>query len=332
MPASPNHTLRIQGIALVLGTLVLIAKFYAWNLTHSNAIFSDALESIINIAAGIFALFSLWFAARPRDKSHPYGHGKIEYLAAGFEGALIILAGMSIIGKSIHSLFAPHAIQALPTGLWIIGISGLINFFIGRWLIQAGRSARSLIMVADGKHLISDAWTSLGLILGMGLVFFTNWFWLDSLVAIVFAVLILVTGWQLIRRSISGIMDESDQLLMQQVLATLKENRRDAWIDIHNLRVIMYGPVLHLDAHMTIPWYFNIRQAHREMDALETAIRLKLGSQAEVFIHQDPCQPYSCSICTIQNCPERQHSFIAELDWTLDNLMDDTAHNQRVAY
>jgi len=322
-----RKNVRVQAIVLGVGSLLMLAKFVAWYTTKSNAVLSDALESIINISAGTFALFSLWFAARPPDQNHPYGHGKIEYLAAGFEGALILISALAIIGKATYNFWHPPVLAQLSTGMLITAIAGIANFGMGKWLIRRGRHSKSLIMVADGQHLQSDGWTSLGLIIGLILVQMTGMVWIDGVAAIAFAAIIMVTGYRLVRRSIGGIMDESDQHLVDQVVRILAENRPPNWIDLHNLRVIKYGTILHLDAHMTIPWYLNTREAHDEMDAVEKLVHQELGNQVEVFIHQDPCKPYSCAICQKMDCPVREHPFQHSVQWSLLNLMRDEAHH-----
>lgn len=322
-----RRNVRVQTIVLGLGALLMLAKFGAWYITRSNAVLSDALESIINISAGTFALFSLWFAARPRDQSHPYGHGKVEYLAAGFEGALILISALAIILKAGYNFWHPPVLAQLSTGMLITAIAGLVNYGLGRWLTRRGRKSNSLIMVADGQHLQSDGWTSLGLIIGLSLVQLTGKVWIDGLAAIIFAAVIMVTGYRLVRRSIGGIMDESDQQLVDQVVRILADNRRSNWIDVHNLRVIKYGAVLHLDAHMTIPWYLNTREAHDEMDAVEKLVHQELGNQVEVFIHQDPCMSFSCAICHKKDCPVRENAFQRAINWSLPNLMRDEAHH-----
>ncbi len=322
-----RKNVRVQTIVLGLGALLMLAKFGAWYITRSNAVLSDALESIINITAGTFALFSLWFAARPRDQSHPYGHGKVEYLAAGFEGALILISALAIIAKASYNFWHPPVLSQLSTGMLITAIAGIVNFGLGRWLIRCGRQSKSLIMIADGQHLQSDGWTSLGLIIGLSLVQMTSQVWIDGVTAIIFAAIIMVTGYRLVRRSIGGIMDESDHQLVDQVVRILAVNRRPNWIDLHNLRVIKYGIILHLDAHMTIPWYLNAREAHDEMDAVEKLVHQELGNQVEVFIHQDPCKPYSCAICQKMDCPVREEPFERSIRWSLFNLMRDEAHH-----
>lgn len=312
---------------LLGGLVLLLAKFWAWWLTNSNAILTDALESIINVVAGGFALFSLWLSAQPRDENHPYGHGKIEFLAAGFEGALILLAGLLILYKSVYNLVHPQPLQQLDLGILLVAISGLANFFLGSWLKREGKKGHSLILVADGAHLQSDAWSSLGLLVGLGILYFTGWAWLDSLTAMIFGGVILFTGLRLVRTSIAGIMDEADHELISQLVEALQARRHDNWIDLHNFRVIKYGSTLHIDCHVTLPWYFRLTESHREVVRLEELTQDLCARPVELFIHTDPCEPpASCHICRKADCPVRKAPFEAEVEWTLENIILNERH------
>lgn len=321
-----NRNIRFLSWVLAIGVLLMAVKFLAWWLTNSNAILTDALESIINIVAGSFALYSLVVAAKPRDRNHPYGHGKIEFISAGFEGSLIFLAGAAIIGKSVYNLVYPQTIQQLDTGIYLTILTGGINFLMGTFLVRRGRKVHSLILQASGEHLQSDAWSSLGLIVGLGIVFLTGLDWLDNVVAFLFGLIILLTGIRLMRRSLAGIMDEADYHLIEKMVGVLDEHRQEDWIDVHNLRVIKYGATLHIDCHMTLPWYFNTREAHTQVKAFEEMVRKYSIRPVELFIHVDPCEPVSCRVCQKTNCPVRQHPTEQRLTWTLDNIMENKRH------
>lgn len=319
--------MRLPLLALLLGIALLALKLFAWWWTNSNAILSDALESIINVVAGSFALYSLWLAGRPRDRNHPYGHGKIEFISAGFEGALIFLAGLGIIVKASYNLFYPQAIAALDVGIVLTAVAGALNFFMGVLLERRGRNNGSLTLVASGQHLKSDAWSSLGLILGLVLVLIFKLPVLDSLVAIAFGFFILFTGFKLVRRSVAGIMDEADYGLIRRIVEVLDANRRDSWIDVHNLRTIEYGAELHIDCHLTLPWYFDNRLSHAEVKAFEKLVNEYSGREVELFIHVDPCDPpISCRICAKADCAVRLAPHETRLAWTLDNVMENRRH------
>lgn len=301
-------------------------KFIAWWVTGSNAILSDALESIINVVAGAFGLYSLVVAAHPKDRNHPYGHGKVEFLSAGFEGALISLAGVLIIGKASYNLVYPQQLQELELGLYLTALAGGANYAIGWVLEKRGHKHHSLILVASGKHLQSDAWSSLGILVGLLLVFLTGIKPLDNLVAILFGGFIMYSGYGLVRQSVAGIMDEADYNLIESLVNLLEKQRIPNWIDIHNLRVIKYGAHLHVDCHLTVPWYFNTRESHAEVKALEKLAAGFRDQPMELFIHADPCEPNSCAICTKSDCPVRQQPFQKRITWTLENVQKNANH------
>jgi cation diffusion facilitator family transporter len=319
---------RIQLVVLVVGVALLVGKFLAWWLTNSNAILTDALESIINVAAGGFALYSIWLSAQPSDENHPYGHGKIEYLAAGVEGSLIVIAGLLILFKSVYNLVNPQLIGQLDLGMVLVAGSGVVNYVMGVILSREGKRAHSLILQADGAHLRSDAWSSLGLLVGLGLLMLTGQPWIDSVTAMLFGGVILVTGFRLVRSSVAGIMDEADHGLISEVVGALQDGRHPNWIDLHNFRVIKYGSTLHIDCHLTLPWYFQLVDAHEEVARMEAMVRAHCARPVELFIHSDPCEPpHSCRICTKSDCAERKHPFEKSLPWTLARILPNKRHH-----
>lgn len=327
MTLANRQHVPMQSLALALGLVLMAAKFLAWRLTNSNAILTDALESIINVAAAAFGLYSLIIAGKPRDSNHPYGHGKVEFISAGFEGALIFLAGIAIWLKAGYNIIYPQPLFKLDIGLAITGLAGAVNFGIGHFLEKRGIHSNSLIMEASGKHLKSDAYSSAGLLIGLGLVMITGIPLIDNLLAILFGGVIMITGVRLVRRSVAGIMDEADYLLIDELVATLRRNRRDTWIDVHNFRVIKYGATLHIDCHMTVPWYLDTRSSHAEVKNFEYLLKAHNSAPAEFFIHIDPCDPpRNCRICQMKACPERQAPNEIRIEWTLDNIMKNAQH------
>lgn len=317
---------RLLAGTLLLGFLLMAVKFLAWWLTHSNAILSDALESIINVVAGAFALYSLWLSARPRDINHPYGHGKVEFLSAGFEGALISMAGLGILAKAGYNLIHPQELERLEWGIIFTAGTGAVNGLMGLFLRRRGKRERKVVLEASGEHLLSDAFTSAGLILGLGLVWLFELPWIDNAVAIVFGGMILFMGYRLIRRSVAGILDEADMQVLREVVALLEANRKPPWIDIHNLRLIRYGNNYHFDCHMTLPWYFTTRQTHAEITAVHELVDREHRGQVEFFIHVDPCTPRSCPLCLMPDCPVRQYPHRRRLTWTTDKVVENRTH------
>ncbi|MCB9277148.1 MAG: cation transporter [Lewinellaceae bacterium] len=328
MAETNQRHFSIQLYALLLGLVLMGAKFIAWWLTNSNAILTDALESIINVVAAAFGLYSLALAAKPRDRNHPYGHGKVEFLSAGFEGTLIFLAGLAIIGKAGYNLVYPQIIHDLDIGLLLAAGAGAINYGIGYFLEKRGKRHKSLILQASGKHLKSDAYSSAGLVIGLILVIATGITALDSLVALIFGGIIIWTGFRLVRQSVAGIMDEADYILIKELVDKLQQDRMDSWIDIHNFRVIKYGATLHIDCHMTVPWYYDIRQGHEEARKFEIIVKELCEAPVEFFIHLDPCEPPgNCRICSVEGCQKRKAPLEATVTWTLDNIMRDQKHD-----
>jgi len=309
-------------VALLLFAIKVIAYF----LTHSVAILSDALESTVNVIAGFIGLYSLYVASKPRDTDHPYGHGKAEFLSAAVEGSFIMVAGLIIIYEAVQNLIHPEPLQQLDYGIFLVAITAIINYVVGYISLRNGRKNNSLALIASGKHLQSDTYSTLGLIGGLILIYFTKKVWIDSVVAIVFAFIIIYTGYKILRQSIAGIMDEADIELLKKIVRLLNENRRDNWIDLHNLRVIKYGGQLHIDCHLTVPWYLNVREAHDEVDAFTFLIKKEFGDSVEFFVHTDPCLEFSCPICCKTDCQVRRHPFEKRMDWTLENILSDKKH------
>ncbi len=318
--------IRFQWFAVVAGIIIMGIKFYAFTQTGSNAILSDALESIINVLAGGFALYSLVLAAKPRDKDHPYGHGKIEFISSGIEGTLILIAGVVIIWKSSGDLIDPHELTQLDLGLYLSAGAGLINYLLG-WATEIyGKKYRSPTMIASGKHLKSDGYTSLGLIIGLGIVLWTGLVWIDSAIAICFGGFIGFIGMREIRKSVAGIMDEADFDLLKDLIRKIDSQRKDNWIDLHNFRAQKFGKHIHIDCHLTLPHYFTVQQAHDEIEDMELIVSEQYPEEVEMFIHSDPCVPASCRICSIKACELRSLQKEETITWELETVLKDHMH------
>ena len=312
----------IAGISIFL----LAIKFAAYYLTHSVSILTDALESIVNVAAGFIGWYSLFVAAKPSDKDHPYGHGKAEFISAAVEGTLILAAAVIIIYNAVKNLLYPVAISELDYGMLLVAVTAIINFITGYVCVRQGKQSKSLALVASGRHLQSDSYSTAGIIIGLILIFFTGYIWIDSIVAIVLAIFILFTGYHILRRSIAGIMDEADIELLNKMVRILNANRKKNWVDMHNLRIIKYGSVLHVDCHLTLPWYLNINEAHIEIDDLSRMIRNEFGESIELFVHTDGCLYSQCPICFKDDCPVRKHPFEKRITWTFENISQNKKH------
>ncbi len=321
-----QQNLTVQKWVAGISVLLLAIKIIAYYSTRSVSILTDALESIVNVAAGFIGLYSLYIAAKPRDEDHPYGHGKAEFLSAAVEGTLIGSAGTIILYKAIQSLVNPVELQKIDYGILLVAITAIINFIMGYLCLRTGKRNNSIALISSGKHLQSDTWSTVGIIAGLALLYFTGYKWIDSVVAIGFGAFIMFTGYQIIRSSVAGIMDEADKKLLDEMVQLLNANRRENRVDLHNLRVIQYGSVLHVDCHFTVPWFLNVHEAHREIDTLSELVRNKFGESVELFVHSDGCLPFSCRICEKNNCSERKHNFEQKVEWTPENISQNKKH------
>lgn len=319
--------LQIQKWVASVSVLLLVIKFIAYYITHSVSVLTDALESIVNVAAGFIGLYSLYVAAKPRDQDHPYGHGKAEFLSAAIEGTLVVSAGAIIIYKAVKQIIYPVELDKIDFGIMLIAATAIINFFMGFIAARIGKKNNSLALIASGRHLQSDSYSTFGIIAGLILIFFTGSKWIDGVVAIVFGIFISFTGYRILRKSVAGIMDEADLDLINKMVNVLNANRKDNWIDLHNLRIIKYGAILHLDCHLTVPWYLNVHEAHREIDTLGLLVKKEFGESMELFVHSDGCLEFSCRICIKQDCTVRKHNFEKKLDWTVENILQNQKHH-----
>jgi cation diffusion facilitator family transporter len=321
-----QQNLTVQKWVAAISVILLVVKFIAYYYTRSVSILTDALESIVNVVAGFIGLYSLYIAAKPRDIDHPYGHGKAEFLSAAVEGTMIGVAGAIILYKAIQHLLHPVELEKLDLGIYLVAATAGVNYTIGTFCVRTGKRNNSPALTASGRHLQSDTWSTVAIILGLILLYFTGYKWIDSVVAILFGGFIIFTGYRILRRSIAGIMDEADMKLLSEMVQVLNANRRPNWVDLHNLRVIKYGSVLHVDCHLTVPWYLNVNEAHIEIDALAALIKTRFGETLELFVHTDGCLYSQCPICIKQDCPVRQHDFVQRVTWTLENVSPNKKH------
>jgi cation diffusion facilitator family transporter len=322
--SAENYNIQKRLISITI--VLFIIKIAAWYLTNSVAILTDALEYTINVISGLVGLYSLYLSAQPRDQNHPYGHGKVEFLSAAVEGTLMIVSSFLIIYEAINNLKHPHEISKLDYGIYLVAATAIINYFVGYYAVNKGKKNNSLALIATGKHMQSDTYATIGIIVGLILIFFLKLTWIDSVVAFVFALIIIVSGYKILRSSIAGIMDEADDDLLEEVIALFQQSRRENWVDLHNLRIIKYGGTLHLDCHLTVPWYLNIHEAHREIDELSKLVKDNFGESIELFVHTDGCLDFSCAICTKQDCTVRKHAFVKKVDWTVENVSSNNKH------
>jgi cation diffusion facilitator family transporter len=308
---------RAARLALYGGILVLGGKLTAFAVTSSTAVMSDALESIVNVVTATFLVYSIRLAATPADRNHPYGHGKIEFFAAGVEGTLIVVAGLLILGAAGEAFWNGPRIHRIDLGLQILVGFTVINGLIGWHLVRVGERVNSLALRADGMHLLTDVLTTVGVVVGLIGVRLTGWKLLDPIAATIVALNILRTGWQLSREAVRGLMDEANDSLLEAIIERLEETRRDCCIDLHSLRVWSSGALHHLDFHLTVPRYFDAESLH-ELDESYTHDSFAHDDHAwDVIIHYDPCRPRHCASCKMDPCPVRSEPFVARAPLTV---------------
>lgn len=317
-----NQNIKIQIYVLVIGIALFILKFIAYFFTHSVLILSDALESIVNLVAAVIGLYSLYLSSIPKDESHPYGHGKVEFLTSGIEGGLIFFTGLTIIYESIQRFFTPSEIHSLDLGLIFIFTTGLINALTGFLVKKIGEKNRNLQLISSGQHLITDAFSTFMVTLGVLIIYFTQKIWIDSLLGVLVGFYILFPSYKIIRDAIAGIMDESDKKLIEQFIQLMKNHKTETWIDIHNLKILRNGSVIHVDLHLTLPFYWTIQQANQEITKIEKLIKSEFGELAECSIQVDGCYFDLCNFCSIKDCKERKQPFTEDWKWEYQKITE----------
>lgn len=321
-----KQNLKIQFILTGLSVIVFVLKLVAFFVTHSLSVLSDTLESVVNIVATIVGSYSMYIASKPKDKDHPYGHGKAEFISSAFQGSLIIGVGCLIIYQSINSLLHPNTLHNLSNGFWFLITIALINILTALFVMRMGKKNNSIALVTSGKLFLIDFFTTSTVAIGLLILMITQIQKVDSIIAILLGGWVLYDGYKILRASIAGMMDEADMALLENVINEINENRNDSWIDLHNLRVIKYGVLLHIDCHLTLPWYLNVHEAHFVMDKFTNLIKSKFGDSVEFFIHTDGCMPFSCTICNLSNCDKRQVPIKRRLEWNIENVLSNNKH------
>lgn len=306
-------------LSLIIGIGLFAAKMVAYFITGSAAIFSDAAESIVNIIAATMALYSIILSSKPADESHRYGHGNVEFFSAGIEGMLILIASILIIYEAVSDIIAGPELKSLNTGVLVIAVASIINLSLGTYLIRTGKKTDSLTLIADGKHVLTDSITSFGIVAGIILVIFTDYIILDPIIAIIIALNILHTGYQLIRESIGGLMMETDPVIIEKISKILSENRKDQWIDIHELRYWQSGDTVFIDFHLILPYFFTIEQSHKDEKEIDEKLMSEF-TNSQIKIHFDYCVPELCKFCSYEKCEVRKEDKTFPFDWNSEKL------------
>lgn len=306
---------------VIVSVGLMVGKFAAYLITNSVGILTDAMESIVNVVAGFISLYSLHYAAKPKDDSHPFGHGKIELISASAEGVLILGAGSLIIYEGISRFYHPTEVGRLDTGILVVAVAGFINYILGSYSIRMGKKHDSIALVAGGKHLQSDTYSTIGLVIGLILLYITRIAWIDSALALLFGCIIAVTGISILRKTVANLMDQADHAILTQTLTALEEHRQSDWINIHNLKILKYGSYFYIDCDLTLPWYYTVTQGHDAYERLRSTLSKEFSERVQFSIHIDPCQPENCPHCTVTECLHRKAPFISPLKPGLEQLV-----------
>jgi cation diffusion facilitator family transporter len=283
----PESLKRYAWLSIAAAVSTILLKGIAWRVTDSVGLLSDAIESFVNLAGALMALAMLSLAARPADDNHAYGHTKAEYFSSAFEGFLIAAAAVWIALEAVGRLLNPRSVQAAGIGLGVAALATIVNFATARILITVGRESRSITLEADAHHLLTDVWTSIGVIAGVTLVWLTGWLWLDPTIALLVAANIVWTGWHLIGRSVAGLMDASlPPSELGQIEAVLASYRREG-LAFHALRTRQAGRRAFVSVHVLVPGAWTVQQGHDWSERLEADLRRALPG-VHVTTHLEP--------------------------------------------
>lgn len=309
-PATDDALLkRASRISLIASLVFLAIKFYGYRITHSQAVFSDAMESIVNVIAAAVAIFVIWYSRKPADQDHPYGHGKAEFFSAAFEGGLIAFASLLIVVEAVRALMIGAHVARADLGVAITLGTGIGNAVLGAYLLRMGRRANSATLEASAHHVLSDFWSSAGVAVGLLLVAFTHQQWLDPVVALVMAGVLGKTGFKLVRKSFGALLDGEDREILENLVKIVGRRRPSGIIQLHHVRVMRSGHYHHIDAHAVVPEYWDVAEAHDKTDAFETELMRDYPYPGELHLHVDPCRQAYCRNCDVAGCPIRKHPF-----------------------
>jgi len=319
-PEQSRIKLTVQKRIVAGSVIIFLAKLGAFFLTNSVGILTDALESIVNVVTGFLTVYSISVALKPKDANHPFGHGKVESLSASVEGFLILLAGLIIIYEAVKRLFSPTMPEDLGVGIFIVTGGGVMNYLLGLYSTKTGKKHNSIALIAGGKHLYSDFYSTIGLVIGLILLWLTKIAWLDSVIAIIFGGIIIYTGFKILKETTSNLMDEADFGIVKELTDILWKNKTENWVEMHNLRMVKYGDAYHIDCDLVVPWYLNIREAHHESDILKAVVLEHYSEPVDFTVHMDACFPELCHQCSKSNCHVRQFPYTDEDVWTVETI------------
>ncbi len=293
-PTSASHSgvesaslTRYAWISIWAAIATILLKTGAWWLTDSVGLLSDAIESLVNLAGGIMALMMLRIAEQPADEDHAYGHGKAEYFSSGVEGSLILLAAFSIIWAAVPRILHPKPLEAVGMGLLVSTLAALINLGVALWILRAAKKSGSITLEANAKHLLTDVWTSVGVLGAIGAVYFTGWLWLDPVVALLVAANIIWTGVGIVRRSVAGLMDQALPTAERKAVDDVLNTYRNDEVSFHAVISRQAGARKFVSMHVLVPGDWTVQQGHELLERIEADIRGAI-THSVVFTHIEP--------------------------------------------
>lgn len=323
---------RAAFISLVASVVIFSLKLFAYRMTGSTAVLSDAMESIVNVVASIVALFVVRFASQPADSAHPYGHGKAESFSSTFEGGMIVIAGLMIIREAVNSLFEGPQTHGLEKGVYVVAVAAALNAILGFYLKSTGKKHQSEALRASGAHVLSDVYTTVGVIVGLVLVIFTGISWIDPAIAIVLGFMLIYQGYKIVREALGVLLDEQDMSVVESLASSMQKFRFNGLIDIHHLRVIRAGRFHHVDAHMVVPEFWNVAETHAIIHSYEEKVVADHGFDGELAFHLDPCKKSYCRVCDLPQCPIRQEAFEEAIFFSVKSLTEGPHPTNQGAY
>lgn len=326
-----STTQRAARLSLVISFIVLTLKFIAYFQTSSAAILSDAIETITNVVTAVVAVVVLKYALAPADEEHPYGHGKLEYFSAAFEGGIILFAALAIIFESIRSLILGNEIQNLNTGLFYILIASFVNAAAGLYIRSIGRKQNSEALKASGAHLLADVKTTAGIIVGLLLYKLTGLKWIDPLIGVLVGFWLAYESVQIIKNNVGGLLDQTDLTSVGHLSEKIEKHLTPEIIDIHNLRIIRSGSFHHIDAHLVVPQFLEIHLVHELIHQFEKQVVLDYKFDGEFAFHTDPCYQKFCSICEVKDCPLRLSAFTGRRKMNERHLISPPKYTEKLS-
>ncbi len=301
--------------------LVLVIKTWAYFQTHSQAIFSDAVESIINVAAALVSIWSVHISAKPADQDHPYGHGKIEYFSSAFEGGMIAVAAVLIGYEAVSTLIHGSEIRGLTQGIGLMILATGTNLLLGVYLLRVAKKYRSITLKASGLHVLSDFWTTAGVIVSIGLIIVFKIDWIDPVCALLIALFLAKMGYYLVKQSVSGLLDAEDKHILMSIKEIISQDEHPGIIQVHHCRIMRSGSYHHIDAHAVVPEFWNVLEAHMKTEDFEKRMIEKYPYDGELHLHMDPCRRAYCTVCDFYACPIRRKPFVQKLELTIEDLV-----------